>query len=403
MVDINYKKIIRVIAIALTLFVSVFVVTGVSAQSINAVEVDNDPVIQITARVLGCGDNIVHPLLGEQCDGLDLNNQSCETLGFDSGALSCRNSCIFETSLCINNSNSGSGFVRDVGDIFNNNPPDTNVVFTGQGEPNSTFFVTTFDGIFTKVKIGSDGTFSITVSEPVPGDYNFTFYTLSPNGLFGPKTFSTPIQQYATTYINNIFIPYKIEEEIIEPIVPVDEVDPTLPLNPNPNPNPNLGTGDQNIDGDLYKQFLDILAQSENLSPDELRDLIKIFSEQNGYEAQVPGYSKEGLKLGLLPYLQRQWSKLPDVGRRWYPNVYTSFLEPYRILFYEGTNWFSERNNPITRSIVNPIAVDTIIDTGRKWYPNVYVSFLEPYRTIFYESTNWFREPNNPVTSWLYK
>ena len=352
MIDIDYKKIIRVTTIALTLFVSVFVAAGSYAQTNVDIPVDGgDPDIDITALVRGCGNGIIEPDLGEQCEGgrnastvpLDLNGVSCFDRGFNrGGTLSCRNSCIFNTDACIQN----SGSRRDPSRVRDNNEevsvPNTNVVFTGRGEPNSTFFAITSDGIFTKVKIDPDGKFSVTISEPIPGEYNFTFYTLSPNGLFGPRTFSTPIQQYATTHINNIFIPYEIEEEIIEPIVPVDKIDPTLPLNPN------LGTRDQNIDGDLYKQFLDILAKSENLSPNELSDLIRVFSEQNGYTAEVPGYSKEGFKIGLLPYLQHQWSLLPSVGRKWYPNVYLSFLTPYRIFFYEFTDWFRELNNPVT-------------------------------------------------------
>lgn len=344
----NYNKITRVMTILLTLFVSVFAVPGVShAQNINAVPSGGDDTISITARVLGCGDDMVQTNLGEQCDGLDLNNQSCSTIGFDSGALSCRNSCIFETSLCIGgNNNSGRGSVRNVGDIFDGDrTKETNVVFTGIGEPDSTFFVSTADGVFTSVNVDSDGDFSITVSEPVPGDYDFTFYTLSSDGLNGPINFSTPIQQYATTFINNIFIPY----QIVEPIIPEVDVPmaPVVPNIPDETIDNSVDDTDQQIDGDLYREFLDVLAESDDLSPEELRELIRVFSEQNGYTADVPGYTPDGLRLGLLPYLERQWLKIPEVGRKWYPNVYISFMEPYRIFFYEGTHWYNEIYNPV--------------------------------------------------------
>lgn len=352
----NYKRITHVLTIALIITISAFAVSGVVfAQTVTAVPSGGDDTISITARVIGCGDGDVQTGLGEQCDGSDLNSQSCLSIGFDSGTLSCRPSCIFETSLCVNdtgggNGDSGGGSVRDVDDIFNNNTPDTNVVFTGQGEPNSNFFVTTPGGYFISVPVDSQGNFSVSVSEPIPGDYSFTFYTLSPNGLFGPKKFSTPIQQYATTYINNIFIPYEIVEPLVtEPEIPIvldtsgDDI-PNIDNEINPNPNP--------IDGNLYKEFLDVLAQSENLSPEELRELIKVFSEQHGYEAKVPGYTQDGVRLGLLPYMQRQWMKIPEIGRKWYPNVYLSFLEPYRIFFYELTRWYNEINNPVTKYII---------------------------------------------------
>lgn len=46
-----------------------------------------------------CGTNAVHP--GEECDGTDLDGQSCETLGFASGTLACNVDCTFDTSTCV--------------------------------------------------------------------------------------------------------------------------------------------------------------------------------------------------------------------------------------------------------------------------------------------------------------
>lgn len=41
---------------------------------------------------------------GEQCDTADFADESCETQGFDTGALSCTNECKIDTSMCINSS-----------------------------------------------------------------------------------------------------------------------------------------------------------------------------------------------------------------------------------------------------------------------------------------------------------
>ena len=49
-----------------------------------------------------CGDTIVTPTEGEQCDGVNYNAQTCITLGFDGGSLSC-NTCGFDTSACTRN------------------------------------------------------------------------------------------------------------------------------------------------------------------------------------------------------------------------------------------------------------------------------------------------------------
>jgi len=39
--------------------------------------------------------------IGEACDGADLAGQSCESLGFHSGVLSCRADCVFSTAGCV--------------------------------------------------------------------------------------------------------------------------------------------------------------------------------------------------------------------------------------------------------------------------------------------------------------
>jgi hypothetical protein len=46
-----------------------------------------------------CGDNSVQVSFGEECDGSNLNGQSCLSLGFDGGNLLCT-SCVFNTGNC---------------------------------------------------------------------------------------------------------------------------------------------------------------------------------------------------------------------------------------------------------------------------------------------------------------
>jgi hypothetical protein len=54
--------------------------------------------ITITGAVPGCGDGVIQP--EESCDGSNLNNQTCSTLGFSGGVLSCNLNCTFNTSQC---------------------------------------------------------------------------------------------------------------------------------------------------------------------------------------------------------------------------------------------------------------------------------------------------------------
>ncbi|MBU1536043.1 hypothetical protein KKF84_12035, partial [Myxococcota bacterium] len=46
-----------------------------------------------------CGDNLLQPDF-EECEGSDLDFQSCETLGFYSGTLACDSACQFDLSNC---------------------------------------------------------------------------------------------------------------------------------------------------------------------------------------------------------------------------------------------------------------------------------------------------------------
>jgi hypothetical protein len=46
-----------------------------------------------------CGDGVINS--GEECDGANLNGQTCVLKGFASGTLSCSSSCAFNTSLCV--------------------------------------------------------------------------------------------------------------------------------------------------------------------------------------------------------------------------------------------------------------------------------------------------------------
>jgi hypothetical protein len=47
-----------------------------------------------------CGDGIIN-VSGEQCDGSNLNNKTCVTQGFASGTLTCNSSCLLNTSGCV--------------------------------------------------------------------------------------------------------------------------------------------------------------------------------------------------------------------------------------------------------------------------------------------------------------
>jgi len=48
-----------------------------------------------------CGDSIVEAEHGEQCDGDNLNGNTCQSLGFSGGVLSCSEFCQYDLSGCV--------------------------------------------------------------------------------------------------------------------------------------------------------------------------------------------------------------------------------------------------------------------------------------------------------------
>ena len=69
---------------------------AVSMESVSAV-LDNSVA---TTFLLNCGNGSID--LGEQCDGSDLNGQTCNSQGFAGGGLlRCKVSCGFDTTACV--------------------------------------------------------------------------------------------------------------------------------------------------------------------------------------------------------------------------------------------------------------------------------------------------------------
>jgi len=68
---------------------------------------DAAAIIAGTQGIPACGDNTIN-VAGEQCDGTDVGGETCLTLGFASGSLTCA-SCLFDTSGCACGGGGGGG------------------------------------------------------------------------------------------------------------------------------------------------------------------------------------------------------------------------------------------------------------------------------------------------------
>ena len=58
-----------------------------------------DETIQASVKISVCGNLIIEG--GEDCEGIDLNGQTCEGLGYLSGTLVCDTACSFDTTHCL--------------------------------------------------------------------------------------------------------------------------------------------------------------------------------------------------------------------------------------------------------------------------------------------------------------
>lgn len=132
--------------------------------------------INVTAIKPGiCGNNIKE--INEECDGPDLGGQSCVSLGYSGGTLSCNSNCTFNTSQCTTQSpgrGGGGGSVTPV--------QYGTIIISGKAYPNSEVTLLSDGQIRVITRVGSKGDFEITLTDMSPGTYLFTLYAEDAQG-----------------------------------------------------------------------------------------------------------------------------------------------------------------------------------------------------------------------------
>jgi hypothetical protein len=123
--------------------------------------------VDIYAAVEGCGDEIIQG--GEQCDGTNLGGATCESLGFDAGAVQCSTACTFITASCILNppSSGGGTKVQQTEQL----PSNTNIVVFGEAVPLSTVSLLKDGQRVATVPVPASGIFQITIAGLSGGTY----------------------------------------------------------------------------------------------------------------------------------------------------------------------------------------------------------------------------------------
>ncbi len=145
-----------------------------------------------------CGNNIKEG--GEQCDGSDLAGQSCTTLGYTGGTLSCNPDCTFNTSQCTFGGGGGGAYVPPP-------PPETKVIFSGRAYPKSVVTLLKDGQIAATTVAGADANFQITLSGLSGGNYIFSVYSEDKEGRRSSLlTFPVSVTPGVTTNVTGIFI-----------------------------------------------------------------------------------------------------------------------------------------------------------------------------------------------------
>ncbi len=167
----------------------------------------NTSLVQATVTVTVCGNG--EKEFEESCDGADLNNATCSSLGFSGGSLSCRPSCEFNTSSC---SSSGSGGGGSGGGGGNSTPVEvgpieTTISFSGRAYPLSQVVLLKDGQIALQTIAGPDARFDTSLKGLSAGNYVFSLYSQDSNGkrssLF---TFSVFVTNGATTKVSGVFL-----------------------------------------------------------------------------------------------------------------------------------------------------------------------------------------------------
>ncbi len=162
--------------------------------------------VDIVARVPGCGDAILQ--VGEECDGTNLGGASCETIGFDAGALSCSSACTFLTNSCVLAPPSSGGGTRVVKESENSPLPETNVVVSGLAPPGMNVSLLKDGKRVATVPAKDDGTFQITISGLSGGVYRMQVVgTLVGLGVSRSDVFPVQVLKDATTKISEVVLP----------------------------------------------------------------------------------------------------------------------------------------------------------------------------------------------------
>ena len=185
--------------------------------------------VMVTARVPGCGDNIVD--VNEQCDGNPVLHNTCSNLGYSTGNISCTNACNYDASSCsiLSPSVLQGGSFSPINYIKNNklvpsflskdnkkiNLADNSVIFEGITKPDTEVVLLDNNNIIAKTKSDIKGKYSLSVSNVSRKNNIFTLTSGIESKRFIVNMYSDNIIKYNDVTLGSA-IKFKIDAIINE-------------------------------------------------------------------------------------------------------------------------------------------------------------------------------------------
>jgi len=249
---------------------------------------------------LFCGNGVVDA--GEQCDGADLNAQTCSGRGFSSGTLACAVTCTFDTSSCTSGS-SGSG--GGSGGSSGSSGRSTYVLVLTADEPSKTFNLRSGD----TVKYSHDGE-----------DYSFLFRYVYADRVKMGVSRDSDYKGYTfnedTTYNLNLDDEQGPEISIMPSLLHMGKGDFTFSLLDVPAPRPiiTLPVMSRNVEDTSASADLESPADNEHIADEEVvSEGMLEFIEDFTVRSKAPLWAGTGLALlivllgvGLYLFLTRK-------------------------------------------------------------------------------------------------
>lgn len=166
-----------------------------------AAKADNFSTTIEVITVLVCGNGVKEA--GEQCDGADLAGQSCGSLGYDLGALSCKGNCAFDTSLCQLAEAPGpfpaGGWLPP--------PQETKLILQGKASPQAEVAFLQDGQLLLNAFADYQGDFKIELTDLTTGQYNFGLWAKDKAGRKSSAlSLSVTILPNVLTTIDKIFL-----------------------------------------------------------------------------------------------------------------------------------------------------------------------------------------------------